>query len=74
VNANISSPASTTKTTQKRKYLLSQCFDSKISIISPSSNSYQEIDDYLASDFSQSISEDENSDDTRADKNLEKRV
>ena len=50
-NAN-SSQASTTETTPKRKNLLTQYFDSKHINQPQSSNSYQEIENYLNSDYS----------------------
>lgn len=50
-NAN-SSQASTTETTLKRKNLLTQCFDSKLINQPQSSNSYQELENYLNTDYS----------------------
>jgi hypothetical protein len=55
INTKTRSPTPAS-TTQKRKNLLSECFDSKVINTSQSSNPYQEIDDYLAADFSQSLS------------------
>ena len=50
-------------TASRKKNLLSRCFDSKANISSQSSNPYQEINDYLAADFSQSFPDDDVSDD-----------
>ncbi|CAF4272953.1 unnamed protein product [Rotaria magnacalcarata] len=46
------SQTSTTATTPKRKSLLTQCFDSKLTSRPQSSNSYQEIENYLNADYS----------------------
>ena len=58
INGKSSLPAPT-NAIHKQKNLLSQCFDSKIINTSQSSNPYQEIDDYLATDFSQSFAGDD---------------
>ncbi|CAF1448781.1 unnamed protein product [Rotaria sordida] len=60
---NINDLSTTNSTTPKRKNLLAQCFDSRINTISSSSNVYQEVDDYLAADFSQSFSDRDDCDD-----------
>ncbi|CAF3157858.1 unnamed protein product [Rotaria socialis] len=54
---------STADTTPKRKNPWSQCFDSKVNVTSQSSDPYQEINDYLAADFSQTSSDNDSSDD-----------
>ncbi|CAF4714760.1 unnamed protein product [Rotaria sp. Silwood2] len=48
---------------QNERTYTSQYFDSKVNVISQSSNPYQEVDDYLAADFRQSFFDDNNSDD-----------
>lgn len=52
-------PSSSPATIQKRKNLLSQCFDAKVIDTSQSSNPMQEIDDYLAANFTQSLLNDD---------------
>jgi hypothetical protein len=63
LNLQTTSPMPTTSTTQKRKNLLSQCFDTKVDVICKPSNPYQEVDDYLISDLDESHYDDDNSDD-----------
>ncbi|CAF3331719.1 unnamed protein product [Rotaria socialis] len=46
------SQTSTIATTPKRKSLLTQCFDSKLTNRPQSSNSYQKIENYLNADYS----------------------
>ncbi|CAF5005330.1 unnamed protein product, partial [Rotaria socialis] len=61
-NAN-PSQTSTTATTPKRKSLLAQCFDSKLTNQPQSSNSYQEIENYLNADYSDIPHNDDDLDD-----------
>ncbi|CAM4976400.1 unnamed protein product [Rotaria socialis] len=61
-NAN-PSQTSTTATTPKRKSLLTQCFDSKLTNQPQSSNSYQEIENYLNADYSKIPHNDDDLDD-----------
>ncbi|CAM4861080.1 unnamed protein product [Rotaria socialis] len=53
----------TTATTPKRKSLLTQCFDSKRTNRPQSSNSYQEIENYLNADYSDIPHNDDDLDD-----------
>jgi hypothetical protein len=57
------SPSRSTTTTLKRTNILSQCFDSKLQVPCKPPNIYQEIDDYLIFDSSQTYDNDENTDD-----------
>ncbi|CAF4946869.1 unnamed protein product, partial [Rotaria socialis] len=61
-NAN-PSQTSTTATTPKRKSLLTQCFDSKLTNQPQSSNSYQEIENYLNTERSDIPHNDDDLDD-----------
>ncbi|CAM4918724.1 unnamed protein product [Rotaria socialis] len=61
-NAN-RSQTSTIATTPKRKSLLTQCFDSKLTNQHQSSNSYQEIENYFNADYSNIPHNDDDLDD-----------
>ncbi|CAM4949634.1 unnamed protein product [Rotaria socialis] len=61
-NAN-PSQTSTIATAPKRKSLLTQCFDSKLTNRPQSSNSYQEIENYLNVDYSDIPHNDDDLDD-----------